>query len=455
MTDENANNTKMGRREFLVSSGLGFLAGGAVTAAAVGFDLVPIGGNSRQASGADDKPWYELGLFSDPIMDERTLYKLGQIWYRMGDVGEILETASRIEDGSPISWRTEWYRTADRVKVKADDSLARGHRISAGEAYLRASSYYLAGLIYGEGPDDFDLLRASQASAQTFENALELLGMPGEAIQIPYEDTALPGYFFRSELGNDDAPILIAHQGLDASVEEALFLATEATRRGYHALLFHHPGQGRALRELGLPFRPDWENVITPVVDFALAQAGVDPNGIILTGLSFGGSLVTRAVAFEKRVRICIPNPAHYSWYDFILGEVLDAVPQAVGMAENSPGAFNTTVNAYLRAAPAHHSYWFKAAMWKFGADSPAQLLENLKGYTNADIVDQVTCKVLVMAGEAEEYGADHGMQLYEALNTEKDLLMFTAEDTALLHNQNGALSVSSHYMYDWLDENI
>jgi alpha-beta hydrolase superfamily lysophospholipase len=284
---------------------------------------------------------------------------------------------------------------------------------------------------------------------------LELLGLPGRPVQIPYEGTALPGYFFRSELGSDDAPILIAHQGMDASVEEALFLATEATRRGYHALLFHHPGQGRALRELGLTFRPDWEKVITPVVDFALEQPGVDPTRLMLTGLSFGGSLVSRAVAFEKRVKLCIPNPAHYSWWAYLSSEIFATIPKAKELAANTPKLFDAALNVYLRTAPPTHRWWFKAAMWKFGAASPSQLLAILPAYTNVDIVDQITCKVLVLASEAEAYGADYGVQFYDALNTEKDRILFTTEDTGQLHNQTGALSISAQRMYDWIDENI
>ncbi len=45
--------------------------------------------------------------------------------------------------------------------------------------------------------------------------------------------------------------------------------------------------------------RPDWEKVVTPVVDVAVKLPGVDPEKIILAGWSFGGFLVVRAAAFE------------------------------------------------------------------------------------------------------------------------------------------------------------
>ena len=47
-------------------------------------------------------------------------------------------------------------------------------------------------------------------------------------------------------------------------------------------------------------FRPDWEKVITPVVDYALSRPEVDPKRIAIQGISQGGYWVPRAVAFEK-----------------------------------------------------------------------------------------------------------------------------------------------------------
>jgi pimeloyl-ACP methyl ester carboxylesterase len=49
-------------------------------------------------------------------------------------------------------------------------------------------------------------------------------------------------------------------------------------------------------------FRPDWEAVVTPVVDFALTQPEVNPDQIVLIGMSLGGYLAARAAAFEYRI---------------------------------------------------------------------------------------------------------------------------------------------------------
>src|SRR2546430_17545981 len=69
--------------------------------------------------------------------------------------------------------------------------------------------------------------------------------------------------------------------------------------RGYHCLLFDGPGQARALIEQRLPMRPDWEKVVTPVVDVAVKLPGVDPEKIILAGWCFGGFFVVFSASLD------------------------------------------------------------------------------------------------------------------------------------------------------------
>jgi cephalosporin-C deacetylase-like acetyl esterase len=45
------------------------------------------------------------------------------------------------------------------------------------------------------------------------------------------------------------------------------------------------------LRQREVPLRPDWEAVVTPVVDFAVGIPEVDQKRMVLIGRSFGGYL--------------------------------------------------------------------------------------------------------------------------------------------------------------------
>lgn len=80
------------------------------------------------------------------------------------------------------------------------------------------------------------------------------------------------------------------------------FGALGGQERGYHVLALDGPGQPAVLHRDGLAFRPDWENVIGPVLDFLTRDPGVDPARITLPGVSLGGYLAPRAAAHEPRL---------------------------------------------------------------------------------------------------------------------------------------------------------
>jgi len=108
---------------------------------------------------------------------------------------------------------------------------------------------------------------------------------------------------------------LLAQTGFDGTIEELHGIALAATARGWNCLTFEGPGQGRVLREQRLPFRPDWEKVVTPVVDYVLSRPDVDPRKIALVGLSFGGYLAPRAAAFEHRLAALVADGGVFDFF--------------------------------------------------------------------------------------------------------------------------------------------
>src|SRR6202012_168835 len=111
-------------------------------------------------------------------------------------------------------------------------------------------------------------------------------------------------------------PTVILNNGLDSqSVALYAYGGAAALERGYNALIFEGPGQGAMLFERQVPFRPDWENVITPVVDYLLSRPDVDPDRIALTGWSMGGEMVSRAAAFEPRLAAVVADPGILSMW--------------------------------------------------------------------------------------------------------------------------------------------
>jgi dienelactone hydrolase len=137
-----------------------------------------------------------------------------------------------------------------------------------------------------------------RAHRRAWDRFGELSDPPIERVAIPYEGTALAGYVLRPrEAGR--RPALILNNGSDGPVH-AMWVqgGAAAVARGYVAIAFDGPGQGEALLEQGLPFRPGWEAVITPVIDLLVARDDVDPGRIALQGIS---GAVRRTLAYRMR----------------------------------------------------------------------------------------------------------------------------------------------------------
>ncbi|MFP2925699.1 alpha/beta hydrolase family protein [Pyxidicoccus sp. 3LG] len=406
------------------------------------------------APNAEERPWYELGLLNDPVMENQLLHFLAATYSAQADIGEVLDTGHRIDPTDDWSWPTEWVSTADRIRAMGDASLARGRRHSAGNAYLRAANYYRAALIHHPDPSHPSVLETGRKSVAAYDKALPLLRIPAVPVRIPYEHTTLPGYFFRSPHARGRAPVLIFQQGRDAWPEESKYVIDAALERGYHCLIVHAPGQGMAIREQHLPFRPDWEKVITPVIDFAVRIAGVDPRRIALLGWSMGGALVPRAAAFERRIKLLIPNPGVLSWGQSMFDQFNAMFPEVMALLDTDPQAFDAAM-AQLMDAVFLYRWYMRDSMSKHGASSPSDLMFKLREFTNVPVVDRIRCRTLVMDGTAEAYSGGQAKQLYDALSCPKDYMLFTAEDTGLLHCQEAAQAVANHRMFDWFDEYI
>ncbi|MGA2642371.1 MAG: alpha/beta fold hydrolase, partial [Spirochaetia bacterium] len=321
-----------------------------------------------------------------------------------------------------------------------------------GAAYMRASAYYRAALHRHPDPSAPEIREMAEKEVAAYCKAITPLSIPAEPVRIPYEGTTLPGYYFCSNRAGKIAPLLIVHQGRDAWAEDDTYVAQDAMARGWHCLLVDGPGMGQTLRLQGLPFRPDWEKVITPVVDFAVRQPGVDAGRIALMGISMGGALAPRAAAFEKRLKLLIANPGVYEWSRVVTGFIAERFPQAADLPEKDPATFNAIMDKVIGENP-FMRWGMRDSMWKHGCATPAQLMVELKKYTNRGFAERITAKTLVIDGEAEEFG--QAKELYDALRCPKEYLLFTARETAQLHVQTGATAVANQRIFAWLEDNL
>lgn len=405
---------------------------------------------------AEPKP---LLFADDPQFWFETLRVIAADEYGGSQFGEVLAIASRIKPGDYDSWFEAWNATADSVAKEAADRLARGHPVSARDGYLRASNYYRSSEFFLHGnPRDPRIALAYRRSVDCYKACAALFDPPIEPVEIPYERTSLPGYFHRPDLSSHPRATIIMHSGFDGSAEEMHFIgARAAAERGYNVLAFDGPGQFGPLHREGLTFRPDWEKVVTPALDFALKLPSVDPGRIALMGVSLGGLLAPRAAAFEKRIAAVIANDG---LYDYAAAQLAKVAPQDrerikdMLTADSAP-ELDQALDQAMKTHPT--ARWaFAHGMYAMGAPTPrAYLAASLAYNLRNGVAEAIACPTLVCEAEGDLFFKGQPQELYDHLTCRKSLIHFTDDEGAGAHCQAGAGRLAFARIYDWLDETL
>ncbi len=376
-----------------------------------------------------------MAAFKDEFFNGQWLRAASHASYGGAEIGECLEVARQIGAADPERWFDAWSGMAARLFEAAESSERAGHKVSARGAYLRASNYArIAGTFLFQAPLAAKALEAYRRHRVAFERAAKLMERPGEAIRIPYEATSLHGWFFRA--GDAPGPTLIVNGGYDSTAEEAyLFSGAAALQRGYHCLVFDGPGQGEAIFEQGLVFRPDWENVIGPVVNYLAARPEVDAARIALMGISFGGYLAPRAASFEPRIVALIADPGQLSLFEetkrrlppFIARRLLDET----GLV---PRLLEAILNRRIREVS--RGWALRRGLFVHGVKTPIDYLRLTSKYVT-ERPEAIRCPSLITSAENDEIGAT-ARDLYDRLGGPKTFRTFKASEGAGEHCEVG-----------------
>lgn len=436
---------------------------GAVLAVSSGLPIVVLvghseAGQSSKAAGRATRLRTTAGdadrstvVFKDQTYDFELRRALGYAVSGGADINESLYTAKRITEGDDESWYAEWRATADRIGAIGETSLEAGHKVSAREAFLRASNYYrTAEFFLRANLKDPRLMTTWRLSRDSFRKAAALMDHPVEAVTIPYEGTSLPGYIMKPDQSMEPRKTLIVQTGFDGTGEELYFaVAFFALKRGYNVLIFEGPGQGGALREQGLYFRRDWEKVVTPVVDFALTRPEVAPKRLALFGISMGGYLAPRAAAFEHRLAAVIANPGVYDSFNSKGARPREELQKAAV----HPAETNKFLLQEMKKSTGLR-WHLQQGMFSFGKRSPLDFLLALSEYRLDGIVQRIQSPALVIVSDADHFQTVEAQRtLYDLLTGPKTLMRFAAAEMAGEHCQMGAIALSNQRILDWLDE--
>ena len=389
----------------------------------------------------------------DELLDAQVLRAVGAALYGGADIGECLSTAGRVRGNDLDSWHARWHATAESVARLAERAAAAGSAETARLAYLRACTYYrTAGVMLFGLPLDPRLVESNARQTETFRSAAALMTVPPEPVEIPFEQAALPGYFFRPRDDTRARATVILTGGYDGTAEELYFYnGAAALARGYNVLAFDGPGQGAALLQRGLVLRPDWENVIAPVVDYALTRPEVDAARIALIGLSLGGHLAPRAASVERRLAACIADCGAFDLHAAFLARMPG--PLADAYVAEKPWArrvVHSRLHALSRKPTA--GWALRRGMLVHGAADPVAFVEATREYTLAGHAEQITCPTWVCNAELDDIGAS-APQLVEALTCDKTFVHFTAAEGAGDHCEAGARALYHARSFGWLDQ--
>jgi Prolyl oligopeptidase family len=371
---------------------------------------------------------------------------LGATYRGAADAGEVLATVARIKDGDADGWVREWLATADAVRVQAEQAPG---AVTALAHHRRAATYYSTALYLidhsKQAERRLDLWRRQR---ECWDRIVDLSA--GERITIPYEGTTLPGWFFGA--ADERRPLVIVNNGSDGPTS-AMWVqgGAAASERGYHWMTFDGPGQQATLFEHGIPFRPDWEAVLTPVVDAMVARDDVDADHIAVIGISQAGYWVPRALAFEHRFAAAVADPGvvdvSTSWTEQLPGHMRKE------LAEGEKESFDKEMRIGERFSPGTRAVLaFRGAPYGLDTDSRFELYQEVTRYRLGDEVAAIRTPLLICEPEGEQFWPGQSQQLYDRLPGPKDLVRFTAAEGAGRHCEPLAGALRDARVFDWLD---
>jgi dienelactone hydrolase len=391
-------------------------------------------------------------LFKHPTFEMIFLTSLGRSYHSGGNVGKVLYLTTQVEDGNFESAFLAFKQAGDEARAQAEESLSHGHRESARQAYLWAQNFYDSATYFADGSQDPSrFLSTWELLYGCWMKSLPLFDPPIEPVMIPYENAELHGFFIRGKGASGKRPLLIAVNGSDGSLLDMwLQGAAGAVARGYDVLTFDGPGQGHALWKQNMHFRPDWEKVITPVVDYALTRPEVDPKRIAIQGISQGGFWVPRAVAFERRIAAAIADPGvvdvSTAWIATLPRPMLELLKAGRKvefdgyMAKTLDPAKKSTLNFRMRP---------------FGFTSYYDTYKATLEYNLADVAGQIRCPLLITEPANEVYWPGQSRQLYDLVTSSRKLVHFSVSDGADLHCEPKGVGIRDLRVFDWLDETL
>ncbi|OGL16702.1 MAG: hypothetical protein A3G97_15095 [Candidatus Rokubacteria bacterium RIFCSPLOWO2_12_FULL_69_21] len=195
-------------------------------------------------------------------------------------------------------WLDAWCATGDVHAGLAREAEARGRRLSAGEAWVRAAlCYHFAKFVWMLDPARHRA--AADQAVRSLYAAHRLLDPTAERVEVPFEGVTMVGNLRRPPAAARP-PLVLLVPGLDSTKEEFFHWENVFLARGLATLSLDGPGQGET--GYATRIRPDYEVAVTAMLDALGRRGDLDLARVGAAGVSLGGYYAPRAAAFEPRL---------------------------------------------------------------------------------------------------------------------------------------------------------
>ncbi len=392
-----------------------------------------------------------MALHEDADMDAQLARTLIGAYLGAADLGEALATAQRVTPGDYDQWFVEWDQTASRSQAAAERAAAGGRSSLAASGFLRAAEYRRQSYFFlRHDLADQRVQSGYRGHRDLFRLASAHLPFSVESISIAFDPLPLNGYLFRPQPADDQPrPTVLFPSGFDGTCEEMLkYGAHTAIALGWNAVTWDGPGQGGQLIEHGVTMRPDFESVLTPVVDWALGQPFAAPGALALVGRSLGGYLAPRGASHEHRIRALVCDPGQFDFTSRFISMFSDEDWQRVLDADPE---MESGLDGFLGDARSREFYGSRMAA--MGAATFGAWLRTLGHYSLEGLAQQITCPTLVTEGEGDF--ASQSQKLFDALTCEKEFHGFSAAEGAGGHCEGMGQLVWQDVVFSWLAEQL
>lgn len=397
-----------------------------------------------------------IQLHEDINFHYETMRALGTIPYGGADLSEVFEIMPKIKPGDFDSWYDEWFQLACRVLATVDEAKESSYSpVTLRNVYFRASHYFFVADFFLHGNKaDPRMAKCYKLWREYFDKAIALLPTPGKAAKIPARGFEMPAVIFRAAEASQSKPrpTLIVGGGFESNMEETYHVfGVPALERGYNVIIYEGPGH-RTLVDQGKGFVAEWEQAVSPIVDFIFANRSnelsfIDTTKIGLVGMSLGGYLAARAAAFEPRLAAVMCIDGVYKFLD----AGFKIFPEGKEAWENRDAAGFDRLFEGMSSKNTNCRWFHDDLKYTFCKDSAFEAFEIMDKMTLGDgVAARIQMPAYIGDAMDDMFFEGQPKRVAEEIGSSATLTVFGSELGAQLHCQSGALVYLNQDMLEW-----